>query len=101
MLSRVLVSSSNDRNERLDLGGHKEGRSGLLTVLKEELKYSSGGNLMIDSATEIPLPKVVDWEGYKRIDDEEVARGMVKNKPREKVVSIDEMLDIAHRSSRA
>ena len=39
--------------------------------------------------------KVVSWDGWKRIDAEEQARGRKWGKPREKVVRVDEMLKIA------
>eukprot|EP00924_Labyrinthula_sp_SR-Ha-C_P007207 maker-scaffold_8-snap-gene-12.56-mRNA-1 protein AED:0.13 eAED:0.13 QI:87/1/1/1/1/1/2/245/450 len=37
----------------------------------------------------------ISFEGYKKIDHEEKHRGLKKNKPREKILSIHEMLDIA------
>ncbi|XP_050538304.1 NADPH:adrenodoxin oxidoreductase, mitochondrial [Daktulosphaira vitifoliae] len=36
----------------------------------------------------------VDWEGWTRIDKEEITRGMKSNKIREKIVDIDEMVQI-------
>jgi ferredoxin--NADP+ reductase len=39
--------------------------------------------------------KVVDYDAWKRIDAAEVARGQAAGKPREKFVSIDEMIDAA------
>lgn len=39
--------------------------------------------------------QIVDWEGYRKIDRNEVARGATKGKPREKLVDISEMLKIA------
>lgn len=37
----------------------------------------------------------VDYFGWKKIDAEEVSRGRVKNKPRSKIKSLSEMLEIA------
>ena len=37
---------------------------------------------------------VVDWEGHLAIDAVETSRGEAAGKPREKVVSVDEMLEI-------
>ncbi|CAN0562568.1 unnamed protein product, partial [Ectocarpus sp. 12 AP-2014] len=39
--------------------------------------------------------QVVDWDGYQRINRDEVARGALKGKPREKFVDVEEMLSIA------
>lgn len=36
----------------------------------------------------------VDWNGWQKIDEVEVSRGKACNKPREKIVDINEMLDI-------
>lgn len=38
---------------------------------------------------------VVTWKGWEKIDAEETKRGQVVGKPREKIVKIDEMLQIA------
>jgi ferredoxin--NADP+ reductase len=42
--------------------------------------------------------KVIDYSGWKRIDAVEVERGAAEEKPREKIVSIEEMLAIAARA---
>ncbi|XP_062541548.1 NADPH:adrenodoxin oxidoreductase, mitochondrial-like [Armigeres subalbatus] len=39
--------------------------------------------------------RVVSWMGWKAIDAEECRRGATKGKPREKIVKVDEMLNIA------
>jgi len=36
----------------------------------------------------------VDWNGWMKIDKVEIERGMKHSKPREKIVDIDEMLQI-------
>jgi hypothetical protein len=38
---------------------------------------------------------IVDWEGYKAIDAAEVALGAARGKPREKLVTVDDMLQAA------
>ncbi len=37
----------------------------------------------------------VDWEGWRKIDSEEIKRGESRGKPREKITSVETMLDIA------
>jgi adrenodoxin-NADP+ reductase len=39
--------------------------------------------------------QVVQWQGYKQIDAHEKQRGSAVGKPREKFVSVAEMLDLA------
>ncbi len=41
--------------------------------------------------------RVVDWEGWGRIDAEERARGEWAGKPREKITDVRTMLEVAHR----
>jgi adrenodoxin-NADP+ reductase len=41
------------------------------------------------------VQQVVQWQGYKQIDAHEKQRGAAVGKPREKVVSVAEMLDLA------
>lgn len=38
---------------------------------------------------------IVDWEGWKKIDKYEQKEGVIKGKPREKIVDIKQMLNIA------
>lgn len=38
--------------------------------------------------------RTVDWEGWKKIDEVEISRGKERSKPREKIVDIEEMVDI-------
>lgn len=40
-------------------------------------------------------PNAVDWAGYKAIEREEEARGAAAGKPREKLVSVADMLRLA------
>lgn len=39
--------------------------------------------------------KIVDAEGWARIDKEEIARGVMLGKPREKITDLEEMLKIS------
>ncbi|CAM9539336.1 unnamed protein product [Choristocarpus tenellus] len=81
------------------------GHHGLLPLLRERAAHPAqcdpcGGNGTLRSATGDPVVKgggvqVVDWAGYKRIDKEEVTRGEARDKPREKIVSTKEMLEIS------
>ncbi|TDH71916.1 uncharacterized protein CCR75_003439 [Bremia lactucae] len=43
-----------------------------------------------------PDKQLVRWVGYERINAEEIRRGKLKGKPREKITSVDEMLEIAN-----
>ncbi|KAL4519574.1 hypothetical protein Ndes2526B_g01841 [Nannochloris sp. 'desiccata'] len=43
--------------------------------------------------------EVVDFKGWEKIDAEEVRRGSAVGKPREKIVSVEEMLEIAKKAS--
>lgn len=72
-----------------------EGRQGLLRLLGVE-PTSPGTSTTaeaVDSARR--LVRVVEWDGYKRIDRHEVAHGLLKGKPREKLVQVKKMLEIA------
>lgn len=42
-----------------------------------------------------PGARVVDFAGWEKIDAEEIRRGTAKGKPREKIVSVAEMLEVA------
>lgn len=44
-------------------------------------------NVFLDTIT-------VDWNGWTKIDRIEIERGMLRGKPREKIVDVDEMLKI-------
>jgi ferredoxin/flavodoxin---NADP+ reductase len=41
------------------------------------------------------IPQYIDYPGWERIDSKEVARGLPKGKPREKLVAFDEMFAVA------
>lgn len=40
--------------------------------------------------------QIVDWNGWERIDKYEIEQGQLKGKPREKICSVDKMLEIAN-----
>lgn len=89
------------REQRLPLEGDVEGRHGLSTFLRKgertaaaDLRDERNGERIVAKPTQI-----VTWDGYVKIDGEEVKRGAAKGKPREKFVEIQEMLTIAGSSA--
>jgi adrenodoxin-NADP+ reductase len=62
-------------------GGGGGGRQGLQALLKER------------------KIEVVDFKGWERIDAEEIRRGSAVGKPREKIISVKEMLEIAKKAN--
>lgn len=78
------------------MDGNTESRGGLSSVL---VQGHDGARRLrhLKSPVNTPVKEVqiVDWDGYRRIDRDEVARGATKGKPREKLVDIGRMLDIA------
>lgn len=87
-----------NRSGHLDLKKHKEGPVALSRLVSERsgVPIRSADGVQDGSSTSMVYRGAVDWEGYKRIDEEEVARGCLKGKPREKIVDVAEMLDIAN-----
>lgn len=88
----IYTSSSG----QLALSGNAEGPPGLVSVLTRA-KGSEPGTResgKTENADDRQV-QIVHWDGYQRIDREEVARGAMKGKPREKVVDVGQMLDIA------
>lgn len=85
-----------NRREHQPFVGDKAGRQGLLSVLTGRLgstsKLREAGSTETAGAERV---QVVNWEGYQKIDRDEVARGATKGKPREKLVDISQMLKIA------
>lgn len=81
---------------QLALSGNAEGRWGLICALEREKDGAPGlresGKAHNADGRQV---QIVDWNGYQRIDREEVARGAMKGKPREKLVDVGQMLDIA------
>lgn len=93
----LVFSDNANRREQQPFNGDKAGRQGLLSALKGGLDPTSS-TLREAGSTETAGAKrvqIVDWEGYRKIDRDEVARGVTKGKPREKLVDINEMLKIA------
>lgn len=60
--------------------------------IKETIKLGSDQILRVLRERSV---RVVDKQGWKKIDDEEKRRGQENGKPREKMRSIDEMLSVA------
>lgn len=73
-------------SKQLALGDKAEGRQGLRNILMGGQDGAGGTKKKV---------QVVDWDGYQRINRDEVARGAMKGKPREKFVDVEEMLSIA------
>lgn len=99
MMSSVAPSCSNplvSSNGRLHPSVGKRGRLGLEELLRRRIAPSSNTREDSDASTKGMCPsQIVDWEGYQEINQEEVTRGMVLGKPREKIVDVGEMLEIA------
>ncbi|CAM9354694.1 unnamed protein product [Ectocarpus sp. 13 AM-2016] len=79
-------------SKQLALGDKAEGRQGLRNILMGGQDGAPG--LRGADGTKRKV-QVVDWDGYQRINRDEVARGAMKGKPREKFVDVEEMLSIA------
>lgn len=91
VVSRLACLPIHTRGGHLALDHSAEGREGLLRLL-------AGGHGSSPGSTEAAGGKrlqIVDWDGYQRIDREEVARGTLKGKPREKLVDVERMLEVA------
>ncbi|KAI5701593.1 hypothetical protein M8J75_011144 [Diaphorina citri] len=56
-----------------------------------------GSDFILDIVRSKGVP-VVTWEGWKAIDKEETGRGKLKGKPREKIISIEEMISVSGNS---
>lgn len=101
----ILSTMSNAFQVAYLIGEHFE--KGLLSEQKPGYEYISkilkdkGIYFNILSFNKIFLTKnlildtvIVDWKGWTEINRVEVERGLKYNKPREKIVDIDEMLQI-------
>ncbi|CAM9152248.1 unnamed protein product, partial [Hapterophycus canaliculatus] len=76
--------------------GKAHDRQSLASVLKNGHGSAPGlrGSAIAEEA-DMKRVQIVDWEGYQRIDRDEMERGAVKGKPREKIVDVGQMLTIA------
>ncbi|CBN76678.1 conserved unknown protein [Ectocarpus siliculosus] len=79
-------------SKQLALGDKAESRQGLRNML---MGGQDGAPGLRGSGGTKKKVQVVDWDGYQRINRDEVARGAMKGKPREKFVHVEEMLSIA------
>ena len=95
-------------------GWLKRGPSGIIGTNIPDAKETAAAILEDRAAENLPVPKVsgggeavvalleaqghpvVTWDGWKVIDQYEVEEGGKKNKLREKVTTVDEMLRLAH-----
>lgn len=84
----------------LTLSGNAEGRQCLFHLLRGGQPRSGPDTGRSSETTGAKNVQIVDWEGYREIDREEVARGALKGKPREKLVDIRQMLEIASTGKR-
>lgn len=103
---RVLQKDSNDIDKGLYVAGWlATGPSGvILTTMNHAFQVSQNiiddiknGVLICDdkkSGLNPLLYEAVTWDDWKKIDDKEVENGKKLNKPREKIVSIEEMLNV-------
>lgn len=82
----VIVDTTSDAHET----AHK-----LCNDLKESENSSKIGSEKILNLLKSRNIRVVDKDGWLKIDNEEVKRGKLVGKPREKLNSIDEMLKVA------
>ena len=81
------------RSSQLGLDGNAGDRGGLSDVLTGcEHTVAAGNALKAADAQQI---QIVDWDGYQRINQNEIAHGELKGKPREKIVDVGQMLEIA------
>ncbi|CAM9106806.1 unnamed protein product [Discosporangium mesarthrocarpum] len=74
------------------------GCKGLLEIIGErdgQAQAMSHGGVFEGSRVQGRAPWVVGWDGYKRIDKEEIARGEKQGKPREKMVNLKELIKVA------
>eukprot|EP00947_MAST-08B_sp_MAST-8B-sp1_P002933 g2933.t1 len=81
-------------------GGRTRGREGLLEFLLGSGARGAGGNTTKKTTSgkveaEVESLQVVDWAGHRAIDTEEVSRGAAVGKPREKIITVQEMLSVA------
>lgn len=92
---RVSIDATN-REGKLASTADVEGRRGLLKFLRAGKKNSAGlGEVGSPEKADTSRVQIVDWDGYQKINRDEVARGAMKGKPREKFVGVEQMLDIA------
>lgn len=97
----VVAAIVQDMSEgRLVPNDNAEGRQGLIRMLASE-QTSEGASRTEGGMDSIPKPvRIVNWDGYKGIDRHELASGGSKGKPREKLVDIGQMLEIADKENK-
>ncbi len=60
----------------------------------KRLQRAEGAPEAVDQLLASRGVRVSDWQGWQRLDAEEVARGAAAGRPREKITSVDEMLHL-------
>lgn len=90
--STYALPLSTRSSKKLALSDNAEGRQGLTNLL---MGGQDGAPGLGESGGTKKKVQRVDWDGYQRINRDEVARGAMKGKPREKLVDVEEMLSIA------
>jgi adrenodoxin-NADP+ reductase len=84
----VIVDTTSDAHETADK----------LCLDLQSFKYENQKKLGFDGVKQLLNDrnvKIVDKNGWSKIDEEEIKRGKLVGKPREKLSSIQEMLDVA------
>ena len=73
------------------LGSAKRGAKGLLEGIRGRVAEAEGGTAAAGGGE----VKLVDWSGYHLMEEVEVSAGQGRGKPREKIVSVAGMLEVA------
>lgn len=92
-----LSSTSNSQSDS------EQKKTGWLVVQSEtKIEPQTENKTHAESATRAPNQRSktspmthIDWKGWRRIDEMEKSRGKENGKPREKIVNINEMLQVA------
>jgi adrenodoxin-NADP+ reductase len=61
----------------------------------DQIKATKPGSQKIVDLLRARQIRYVDKFGWKKIDDEEISRGKLVGKPRDKITKIEEMLEVA------
>jgi len=86
----VIVDTTTDANETA-----KQLCIDLQNESSDQIKEEKLGSKKITDLLRDRKIKYVDKFGWKKIDEEEINRGKLVGKPRDKITKIDEMLKIA------
>jgi adrenodoxin-NADP+ reductase len=89
--SGVIVDTTTDANQTA-----KKLCQDLQTDHSEQIQSIKGGSDEICKLLKERGIQYVDKHGWKRIDEEEIRRGQLIGKPRDKLQKIEEMLKVAN-----